>query len=520
MKTKFFRDEFKVGLLFVVGMSLLGIMLFRASQCRFTSGDRDVRIHFGYVGGLLKKAPVHMHGLEIGRVKAVELVGNKVEVVTSLRTKEPIREGYKIYIDILGLVGEKYIEILNGPIENPESKDNPLIGFDPLSVGHVLSRADEIADRTLKTIDFIQEFVSINEKKIQGGANELRDFALETRSMLKHTIDNLDVFLNRINSLTQTAQSDIGDTISNLKVLTKGLNSDREKVSFLIENTTDKLNRLIIDSSSAVDESVANFRELSADLRTSTTKASKHIESLNESLSSFISQLSVATVTGNQKLQNALDELNKSAVSLNETINRIEEIVSRVEKGQGSLGKLVTDEKGYQELNSTMAAGKRMIGEVNSITSNVYRKMEFFDNFGSSREYGLGYNHPSRTMDAQFRFSLFRLSPYFYMAGLSMREDNLSYDLQIGRRLGPLMARAGAINSKAGLGLDLWPFSKQLGISLEGTDISNKKPQLDLDIALRLMGDWYLTFGASDMIKSDRGFSLGLKAISGDKPTE
>lgn len=520
MKTKWWRDEFKVGLMFIIGITLLGIMLFRASQCRFSSGDKEAKIVFGYVGGLLKKAPVHMHGIEIGKVKSVELVGNKVEVIVSLRTKEPIKEGYRIYIDILGLVGEKYIEILNGPIENSETKDEPLRGIDPVSVGNVMVRVEEIAEKTLKTIDFVQEFVKINEKKVADGASELRAFALETREMLRGTMNNMDSLITNINNLAETAESDIGETITNLKTLTKGLNSDREKVSLLIENTTGKLNTLITNSSSALDNSVENFQKLSEDLRDSTAKASQIISGLSESISSFIAQLKEASGSGTQKVQKGLDEINRSAISLNRTITRIDNLLSKIEKGEGTLGKLISEETGYQQINSAMAAGKRTVGEINTTITSVNRKLQFFDEFETSREYGLDYNYQSNSLDAQFKFSLSRLSPYYYLAGLSMREDKLNYDLQIGRRFGPLIVRAGAINSKAGVGLDYWLFSRRLGFSLEGTNITEKRPQLDMDIAIRLLGDWYLNLGTEAFTSSDRSLKFGIKAISGDNPTE
>lgn len=520
MKTKWWRDEFKVGLMFIVGIALLGIMLFRASQCRVTSGDREAKVQFGYVGGLLKKAPVHMHGIEIGRVKSVELMGNKVEVIISLRKTEPIREGYRIYIDILGLVGEKYIEILNGPIENPPSKDDPLIGLDPISVGHVMVRTEEIADKTLKTIDFIQEFVEINGKKVQTGAGDLRDFAIETREMLRKTLNNMDSLMTNINCLTETAEADIGETITNLKTLTQGLNSDREKVSSLIENTTGKLDTLITNSSSAVDESVENFQKLSVDLRDSTAKASQIISGLSESLSSLIAQLKDATGSGTNKIQKGLDEIDKSAKLLNSTIMRIDRLLSKIENGEGTLGKFVSEDTGYQQFNSAINAGKQTVNEINSVVSNVNRKLQFFDEFGNTREYGIDYDHQSQTLEAQFKLSLFRISPYYYLAGLSMREDNLNYDLQIGRRFGPLIARAGAISSKAGVGIDYWPISRRLGFSLEGTDITEKRPRLDMDVAIRMLGDWYFSLGTEDFTSSDRSFKFGIKAISGDNPTE
>ena len=93
MKTKRWRSEFKVGIMTIIGLTLLFILLMKASDWGCARGHREIRIHFENVGGLLEDAPVHMHGVKVGKITRVELVENKVEVTASLDTETPIREG-------------------------------------------------------------------------------------------------------------------------------------------------------------------------------------------------------------------------------------------------------------------------------------------------------------------------------------------------------------------------------------------------------------------------------------------
>ena len=516
MKNSWWRDEFKVGLMAIVGLIILSTLLIRSSHWRFNTGGYRVKVSFDYVGGLLKNAPVHMYGVDIGKVASVKLAGDKVEVTLQLNTEVPIREDYQVLIDILGLVGEKYVEIINGPVGNPVTKDDPLQGTDPISIGHVLVKADEITTKTLKTIDFIQTFVSTNEKEIHTGVGELSDFIREAKNVLKKTMSNVDILLSRINRLTEATESDVCEIIANSKTFVEKLNSDRERVSLFVNDAMDDLDQLMAGTTPVIEKSVENLQETSEELLVSTRRAGQHIENLNNSLSQLVAQFSEITTSGDQKLQEGLDNFGRSATALNETLDRIDGLVAEIENGRGTLGKLIADESGYGQFNAAMVAGKSAVEDVSDITSSLNNKLRFLDEIDTKKEYGLSYNHLSRNLQNQFMLSLSCSNTYSYMAGLSVREGKLTYDFQVGRKFGDLMARVGSIRSKAGIGLDYWPFSDHLRISLQGIDITDRQPEVELGVDIKLLGGWYLIFGAEDLTGSEVSFNFGARIIFGN----
>ncbi len=516
MKTKWWRNEFKVGLMVIASIVLLSIMLIKASHWHFGAGGHKVRIHFDYVGGLLEDAPIHMYGVEIGQVTLVELVEDKVEVTVLLDEEMPIREGYQIFIDILGLVGEKYIEIMNGPAGNPVTKDDPLRGISPVSVGHVLMKADEITDETLKTIDFVRGFIDRNEKGIHEGVVELKDFIVEARGMLRKTITNVDVLLTKVDKLTEEVEDDVTRTADSLRTFTEGLNTDRERISSLIGNLTDDLDQLADRAVPAIDESVGNFRDVSRELRTSVKKANQQFDDLNQAMSQLMARLDDLTTSSDQKLQKGLDDFGASATELNEIASKIDGIVTEIESGRGTLGKLIVDESGYQKIDEAITAGKRAVEDVSRVTSSINRKLQFIEAMHSSKEYELSYDRLTSSLQNQFRLSFPRFDPYFYSAGLSVRGDNLAYDLQLGRRFGDFVPWVGSIRSKSSIGLDYQPFSKRLWISLEAVDVAQRQPEWDLDVAFRMFGGWYFLVGARDLAGAKIGLNFGVRAILED----
>lgn len=515
MKTTWWRSEFKVGLMTIVGLTLLAVLLIRASHWRFSAGGQKIRIRFDYVGGLLKNAPVHMYGVEIGKVTLVELVGEGVEVKTNLHKKVVIRDGYQVLIDIIGIVGEKYIEIINGPIGNPETKDDPLQGTSPTSIGYVLTKADEIAGKTVKTIDFIRNFIDTNEKEIHAGGAELKGLILSAKESLRKTMSDVDVLLTRANKLTEATESDIRQTTANLKTFTKGLNSDREEISSLIRNVTNDLDQLLARSAPAIEGSAGNFQKASENLLYSAGEASKHIADLGKSASQLMAKLSEITTSSDQKLQKELDDLGSAVANLNELSDRINKLVAKIEGGQGTLGKLITDESGYKKFDETMAAGKRAVEGVSNITDRLSGTLRFFDFIDMNKEYELSYDNLSRSLQNRFTLSLAGSDPNLYMAGLSLK-DKPAYDLQVGRRFGDLMARVGAIRSKSSIGLDYWLFSNRLSTSLEVIDVIDRHPTVDLDVAVRLFSSWYFILGARDLASSRIGFNIGIRTVFSD----
>ena len=505
------RNEFKVGLVAIAAMALLSIMLIKAYDWRFTPSGQEIRIHFDYVGGLLKNAPVYMYGTEIGKVTGITLMEEGVEVTTRLYEEVHIRKGYQIFIDILGIVGEKYIEIINGPAGNSAINDMPLEGTNPISIGYVLLKADEITNKTLKTMDFVQSFISTNEKEIRESVVELKALIVEARGTLKKTGDNVDALLTRVDGLIERVEGDVTGTTANVRTLVEEANEDRARIASIIQDITNDLDQLVTRTAPVMEQSLDNLNKLSEELPASIAETKRHIDELGKSASQLMTRLDDITIASNEKLQSGLDDFGKSAGVLSETLDKIDGLVAGIENGRGTLGKLITDEGAHERLGEAMTVGKLAAENVGSVARRLDRKLELLDTLSTRKAYELSYNDLSRSLQSQFTLSSTRSNPYFYLAGISVRASKVTYDLQVGRRFGDLTARAGSIRSKAAIGFDYWPFSRLIGLSLEGVDVTDREPQVDLNVAVRLFGGWYFVFGAEDLAGADTGLVFGFK---------
>lgn len=147
---KYSGAEVKSGILIFITIVLLFGITFLVGK--FTAGSTTVwKIRFGYIGGLEEKSPVHYAGRQVGKVQSIQILpGEARPVLVSIRisSEVKIRTDSKAYIDTLGLLGEKFVEITTGDVKSPDLAANGLIeGVDPVPIYQMMQKMDVLADQ-------------------------------------------------------------------------------------------------------------------------------------------------------------------------------------------------------------------------------------------------------------------------------------------------------------------------------------------------------------------------------------
>jgi phospholipid/cholesterol/gamma-HCH transport system substrate-binding protein len=517
MKVKLWRNEVKVGLMIILGLALLSALLLKAARWQPNLNNQHIKIKFNNVGGLLKNASVSMYGMAIGRVIAIELMGDWVQVTAQIDKKAEIREGYRIVIDIIGIVGEKYIAIINGPIGNKLVKEEPLIGTNPPTIGEIMVQVNDIAQKSSSAINILKELVATNEEGVRSSIKETRAFISETKDIIRRTINNLDILLARVNRITEGKESDIAKTVTELKTLATELNKDRERISPIVKSMAVEIDQMIKKSSPVVDGSLENLRKSSEEIKTLTGKIDKYVEDLNKSVSQVVAQVGGVTDSSDKKLQKALIDFGRATALLNNVLDRADYLVEDVEKGNGTLGKLIKSDEGYKQINETIAVSKNAIGKIGDLADNINKRLDSFkqiDTINAMAEYRLNYSSVSESLQNRLRFTVLPKSNYFYTAGIFLKGEDVGYDLLANRKFGEnFNFRGGFIKSKAGLGLDYRLIPDRAELSVDGVGITQKNPEINVDASVKVFRNWYLMFGAEDVISSKPGFNIGVKTV-------
>lgn len=167
----FTRSEVKSGVLVVVCFALLTVLTFKVSDFRALRNTVDYKIHFNFISGLEKDAPVHYAGHSVGTVKAIEIhEGNPVVVVTvTVDRNVPVRTDSKAFVDTLGLLGEKFISLTPGNTAAPRLEaGGALQGEEPLPLHVLIHQMNELTGNLIPVTEKANKLLQTHDKDIEG----------------------------------------------------------------------------------------------------------------------------------------------------------------------------------------------------------------------------------------------------------------------------------------------------------------------------------------------------------------
>ena len=113
----------KVGAFFVVVLILAGILIWQIQGLRIGKGHAQrVSVEFPDIAGLNEKSTVRISGVPVGKVEKIHLGKNGKGAIVDLEIDNPdvdLRLGASASVANLGLLGEKYVELVPGPVGAP-----------------------------------------------------------------------------------------------------------------------------------------------------------------------------------------------------------------------------------------------------------------------------------------------------------------------------------------------------------------------------------------------------------------
>jgi len=153
------KMELKVGIFVFIGIVILFTFILSIGGFKTWTSRYQANFIFNFVNGVKYGAPVRFAGVDVGEVKEINLFFNPQEQKTKIRIVCWIKNNVRIPIDstvwvnTLGLLGEKYIEIMPGKdYSKCLASGQDLVGVDPLSMHEVVRLADDIAKNLNESI--------------------------------------------------------------------------------------------------------------------------------------------------------------------------------------------------------------------------------------------------------------------------------------------------------------------------------------------------------------------------------
>jgi phospholipid/cholesterol/gamma-HCH transport system substrate-binding protein len=302
----------RVGLFFLLGCALAWITFESLNGGRlFKKEGYTLVAGFANLKGLKMGDEVRMAGVKVGSVEATRLAGNRVEAILAIEPEVKIPTDAVASVEQSSLLGSNYLGVTFGTPGGP-----------------LLKEGDEI--QTKPTVD-MSEVIS----QLGTLGSKLEDVMGEISKALGTGSEGGGIF-QKVDKLVSDNGPKLTETIANLQDITAKIKSG--------EGTFGKL----VNDPKLHDELIAGVGEIklaAADART------------------FMSDTKgiVADVKSGKGALGVLLYDEATADSLKLSVNNLKEVSTKLNSGQGTLGKLISDDSLYNDVQSTMKKADRMI---------------------------------------------------------------------------------------------------------------------------------------------------------------
>jgi phospholipid/cholesterol/gamma-HCH transport system substrate-binding protein len=189
MKNKKWTNEFKVGLFIIVCLLGLFYMSYSTGKLDIKKKGYSVEVLFREAAGLDVKAPVMLNGLEVGKIEAIKPLyeSNQTFIILKLYLEDQakIREGSTFSIQMMGMMGEKYIQITSSESEKFVTPNSRLMGEPYVDLSVLITNLNKAVDENKETL---KSAIS-NFDKVLANAN---DVVAGNKETLARTIKNFE----------------------------------------------------------------------------------------------------------------------------------------------------------------------------------------------------------------------------------------------------------------------------------------------------------------------------------------
>jgi len=167
--------ELKVGIFVFIGIVILTWFVLWIGDFKLVRQGYTVKVTFGFANGIKVGAPVRLAGVDKGEVKAIKLTHedgsgrSKVFITAWVDSDTQIPRDSRAWVNTLGLLGEKYLEIIPGTDYVNLLKENDVLkGEDPTSVQEVTDLARDIALQAKDALSSLQKTLTTLEEVLEG----------------------------------------------------------------------------------------------------------------------------------------------------------------------------------------------------------------------------------------------------------------------------------------------------------------------------------------------------------------
>jgi len=463
----------KVGL-FVIVVSLAGLFIYRfVSRTTGTAGGYTVFAEFKDATALAPQSRVMMAGIAVGTISSIRLDrGGLARVDILMYPSVALHDDATAARRMTSILGEYFVALTPGTEGKPVLRDGDEIKIviDPVTTDQILMDVGRIADRVkLVTENLATAF----------GSPEAQD---QMRDTLKHLAEVTD-------ALNQTVREN-RDTIRNVLVNVEGISSrSGPQLNEILENVkqiTGDVRNMLADNKGEVQGSVGKVREV-------------------------------------------IERVDRASASLESALSHVNSVAARIDKGEGTVGRLTKDEALIDEVQGVAEGANDLIGGIARLQTIVGLRADYNFVANTIKSYVELRLQPSEDKyylielinDPRGRTSIEQIDvdttdptrPAHYRDVRTVTSNAFRFSLMFAKRIGPFTGRFGIKESTGGIGLDTHLLKDRFEIQQDLFGFGEQlNPRWRVALSYEFIKRLWMIAGVDDIFMRDRrDYFVGLQ---------
>jgi phospholipid/cholesterol/gamma-HCH transport system substrate-binding protein len=464
--------ETKVGAFFIGALAVLGILVFR------------------------------MDKLEFGSRKDVKTYSTSFDQVAGLNEQGPVR-----------VAGVKVGSVHRIKLENGRARVYITVPRD--------FQVNRDATASLAAIGILGEkYIDLDVGHAERGPHE------EDQPIKSKTSVSLDQLMETMGAIGQDVK---GITYSLNQSI--GGEAGRSKLDEIVDNVrmlTAEIRTMAQENHGSINRTMANVEAMSGDLRERLPRLATQFEELGRNLNGLIAE-------NRPELKGAMQDVRKLANSFQETSANLKSITAKLDRGEGTIGKLLTDETTIKKINTAVDSVNEMLSGYKALDLRLDLSANRWTSRGDSQT-GLGIDLVPRkdywyslqlnsTPDGKIADSTRTITKIDPFTGLPVEvvektrnitsDQALTVSAQFAKRLGDnWVLSAGIVEGKGGGGAEFRTLDDRFRLGALAYDFTKRdgkeKPRYRVTGSYQLWKNLYLSAGWQDLANKDlRTFFFG-----------
>jgi phospholipid/cholesterol/gamma-HCH transport system substrate-binding protein len=404
----------KVGL-FVLVTAGASVFVYRfVSRSTGMTGGYTVFAMFKEATGLAPQSRVMMAGIPVGTIQSIRLDHGMARIDVSMMPEVALHIDATVGRKSSGILGEYFLSLTPGTDGRPTLKDGDEIKIvtEASSTDQIMADIARIADRV--------KLVSENLASTIGSP--------EGQAEMKATLKNLASVTEALNETVRENRETIRHTLLNVEDISTKSGPELQQILDNVKVITGDVRKLLSDHEGDVKGSIGQVRE-------------------------------------------TVERVNRASSSLESALQHIDSVSARIDKGEGTVGRLTKDETLINEVQGVVEGVGDFVGGITRMQTIIGLRADY--NFVSNtiKSYVELRLQPSEDKyylievinDPRGRTTVEQTDidttdptrPPHYRDVKTTTTNAFRFSLMFAKRIGPFTGRFGILESTGGIGLDV-----------------------------------------------------------------